>query len=38
MVDRSAFFQALPPGNYLAAVLAVGDTATARSAPVSFTR
>jgi regulation of enolase protein 1 (concanavalin A-like superfamily) len=38
MVDRSAFFEALPPGNYLATVIAIGDTASARSAPVSFTR
>ena len=37
-VDCSAFFQALSPGNYLATVKAVGEDASARSAPVTFTR
>jgi regulation of enolase protein 1 (concanavalin A-like superfamily) len=37
-VDRATFFQALAPGNYVATVMAVGDSAGARSAPVSFTR
>ena len=37
-VDCSAFFQALPPGNYQATVTAVGSSGSARSAPVSFTR
>jgi chitinase len=38
MVDRSAFFTALAPGSYLAAVTAVGGSGTARSAPIAFTR
>ena len=37
-VDRAAFFQALPPGAYLATVVAVGDGASARSESVTFTR
>lgn len=37
-VDRSAFFQALAPGNYIATVSAVGSSGTARSSSVSFTR
>lgn len=37
-VDRSSFFHALAPGSYLATVMAVGNSGTGRSAPVSFTR
>jgi regulation of enolase protein 1 (concanavalin A-like superfamily) len=38
MVDRSAFFEPLAPGSYLAAVTAVGVTASARSEPILFSR
>ncbi|MBA2303068.1 MAG: hypothetical protein H0W08_10590, partial [Acidobacteria bacterium] len=37
-VDRSAFFQALAAGDYIATVSAVGATASARSGTVSFSR
>jgi regulation of enolase protein 1 (concanavalin A-like superfamily) len=37
-VDRSAFFTALAPGNYIASVKAVGESSSARSASVTFTR
>lgn len=37
-VDRSSFFQALAPGNYIATVRAVGSSGSARSSSVSFTR
>jgi regulation of enolase protein 1 (concanavalin A-like superfamily) len=37
-VDRSALFEALAPGNYIATVMAVGNGSTARATPVSFTR
>jgi hypothetical protein len=37
-VDRATFFAALPAGNYVAAVVAVGSSATARSASITFTR
>jgi regulation of enolase protein 1 (concanavalin A-like superfamily) len=38
VVDRSAFFTALAPGNYLAAVTAVGNSGSTRSTPIAFTR
>ena len=38
VVDRAVFFQALPAGNYLAAVVAVGQSSSARSTSVAFTR
>jgi len=37
-VDLPAFFQALPPGTYLAAVVAVGQGGIGRSDPVTFSR
>lgn len=37
-VDRSAFFQALAAGNYVASVAAVGSGGTTRSTAVTFTR
>lgn len=37
-IDRSSFFQALAPGNYIAVVMAMGTTGSSRSAPASFTR
>lgn len=37
-VDRTLFFQALAPGNYLAAVSAVAASGSSRSTAVSFTR
>jgi regulation of enolase protein 1 (concanavalin A-like superfamily) len=37
-VDRSAFFNGLPPGSFLVTVSAVGSGGESRSAPVSFTR
>jgi regulation of enolase protein 1 (concanavalin A-like superfamily) len=37
-VDCSAFFQALQPATYIAAVVAVGDGGSSRSAGVIFTR
>ena len=37
-VDRSAMFQALAPGNYIATVSAVGTAGSSRSLTASFTR
>ncbi len=37
-VDRAAFFTALAPGNYLAAVSALGAGGEAQGTPVAFTR
>jgi hypothetical protein len=37
-VDRAAFFSALPSGNYLATVSAIGPGGRTRSAGVTFTR
>ena len=37
-VDRSAFFAALAPGNYIATVKAIGPGGTARSTTAAFTR
>ena len=37
-VDRSAFFTALAPGNYIATVKAIGPGGTARSTAAAFTR
>jgi len=37
-VDRSAFFSALAPGNYVAAVAAIGSGGSSTSAGVAFTR
>ncbi len=37
-VDRAAFFSALAPGNYVAAVSAVGEGGEAQGTPVSFSR
>ena len=37
-VDRSAFFTALAPGNYIASVRAMGTSGSARSESVTFTR
>ncbi len=38
IVDRSAFFSALAPGNYIAAVAAIGSGGASISAGVAFTR
>lgn len=38
IVDRSAFFSALAPGDYVATVSAVGAGGSSRSAPATFTR
>jgi hypothetical protein len=37
-VDRSSFFAALTPGNYIATVTAIGPEARARTPPVAFAR
>jgi hypothetical protein len=37
-VDRVAFFQALAPGSYIAALTAVGDGGSSRSLTALFTR
>ena len=37
-VERSALFQALAPGDYIATVTAVGSAGGSRSATASFTR
>jgi hypothetical protein len=37
-VDRASFFAALPSGNYIATVSAIGPGGQTRSAPVSFVR
>ncbi len=37
-VDRAAFFSALAPGNYIAAISAIGTGGTTTSTGVSFTR
>jgi hypothetical protein len=37
-VDRSSFFAALPPGNYIATVKAMGPGGSGRSTPVTFSR
>ena len=37
-VDRSTFFAALAPGNYIATVKAIGEGGSSRTAPVAFSR
>jgi predicted phage tail protein len=37
-VNRASFFSALPPGNYIAVVTAIGPGGQTRSAPASFSR
>ena len=37
-IDLSAFFTALAPGHYIASVRAVGESGSARSESVTFTR